>query len=127
MLKDFSLHEVHSYVWAYYDEMKELGIEIEKNIKLINATNPNIETIRKSIIPTQLCQLKTNTGFAPNFGIFEIGRVVEGLNSENLCMEKKKLAITLFSKTKSAETLYFELRDMFAVIVDDIKHKKLSL
>lgn len=126
LVKRFSLHEVHSYVWAYYDEMKELGIEIEKNIKLINATNPNIETIRKSIIPTQLCQLKTNTGFAPNFGIFEIGRVVEGLNSENLCMEKKKLAITLFSKTKSAETLYFELRDMFAVIVDDIKHKKLS-
>lgn len=126
LVKRFSLHEVHSYVWAYYDEMKELGIEIEKNIKLINATNPNIETIRKSIIPTQLCQLKANTGFAPNFGIFEIGRVVEGLNEDNLVIEKKKLAVSLFSKTKSAEAVYFELRDMLAVIVDDIKHKNLS-
>ena len=126
LVKRFSLHEVHSYVWAYYDEMKELGIEIEKNIKLINATNPNIETIRKSILPTQLCQLKANTGFAPNFGIFEIGRVVEGLDENNLCIEKKKLAISLFSKTKSPETIYFELRDMLAVIVDDIKHKSLS-
>lgn len=126
LVKRFSLHEVHSYVWAYYDEMKELGIEIEKNIKLINATNPNIETIRKSILPTQLCQLKANTGFAPNFGIFEIGRVVEGLDENNLCIEKKKLAISLFSKAKSPETIYFELRDMLAVIVDDIKHKSLS-
>lgn len=71
--------------------MKELGIEIEKNIRLINATNPNIETIRKSIIPTQLCQLKTNTGFAPNFGIFEIGRVVEGLNSKISAWKRRSL------------------------------------
>ncbi|MDE6723851.1 MAG: phenylalanine--tRNA ligase subunit beta [Eubacterium sp.] len=126
LVKRFSLHEVHSYVWAYYDEMKELGIEIEKNIKLINATNPNIETIRKSILPTQLCQLKSNTGFAPNFGIFEIGRVVEGLDENNLCIEKKKLAVSLFSKTKSPEAMYFELRDMLAIIVDDIKHENLS-
>lgn len=126
LVKRFSLHELHSYIWAYYDEMKELGIEIENNIKLINATNPNIETIRKSIIPTQLCQLKANTGYSPDFGIFEIGRTVDGVDENNLCIEKKKLAVTLFSKTKSTEALYFELRDMLAVITDDIKHKKLS-
>ena len=126
LVKRFSLHEVHSYVWAYYDEMKELGIEIEKNIKLINATNPNIETIRNSIVPTQLCQLKANTGFASDFGIFEIGRVVNGTKADGMCDERKKLAITLFSKTKSIETLYFELRDMLAVMTDDIKHKELS-
>ncbi len=40
LLKDFLFMRVHSYVWAYYDEMKELGIEIEKNIKLINANKP---------------------------------------------------------------------------------------
>ena len=126
LVKRFSLHELHSYIWAYYDEMKELGIEIEKNVKLINATNPNIETIRNSMIPTQLCQIKTNTGFAADFGIFEIGRVVCGLDENNLCNEKKMLAVSLFSKTKSTEELYFALRDMLAVIVDDIKHQKLS-
>ncbi len=126
LVKRFSLHELHSYVWAYYDEMKELGIEIENNIKLVNATNPNIETIRKSIIPTQICQLKANTGFAPDFGIFEIGRVIDGVDENNLCIEKKMLAITLFSKTKTAQELYFELRDMLAVAADDIKHRPLS-
>ncbi len=126
LVKRYSLHELHSYVWAYYDEYKALGIEVEDNIKLVNATNPNIETIRKSIIPTQLCQVKYNTGFAPDFGVFEVGRVVNGVNSDNLCDERKKLAITLFSKTKSVEELYLGLRDMLAVVADDIKHEELS-
>lgn len=126
LVKRYNLHELHSYVWAYYDELKALEIPVEENIKLANATNPNIETIRNSIIPTQLCQVKTNTGFAPDFGIFEIGRVVDGLDENNLCIEKKNLAITLYSKTKDMKSLYFELRDILAVITDDIKHSTLS-
>ncbi|MFR2018483.1 MAG: phenylalanine--tRNA ligase subunit beta, partial [Eubacterium sp.] len=86
LVKRFSLHELHSYVWAYYDELKALGIDVEGEIKLEGASNPNIETIRKSIIPTQLCQVKQNTSFALRFGIFEIGRVVTGLDENNLCV-----------------------------------------
>ena len=126
LVKRFSLHEVHSYVWAYYDEYKELGIEVEDNVKLVNATNPNIKTLRRSMIPTQLCQVKNNTSFAPDFGIFEIGHTVDGLDENNLCREYKKLGITLYSKTKSTEALYLELRDMLAVIADDLRHKVLT-
>ncbi len=126
LVKRYSLHELHSYVWQYYDEYKALGIDIEDNIKLIGAVNPNIETIRKSIVPTQLCQVKYNTGYATDFGVFEIGRVIEGVDKNNLCVENKKLAITLFSKTKSVEELYFALRDILAVIADDLKHKALT-
>lgn len=126
LVKRYNLHELHSYVWAYNDELKALEIPVEDNVKLANATNPNIETIRNSIIPTQLCQVKTNTGFAPDFGIFEIGRVVEGLDENNLCIENKKLAVTLYSKTKDMKSLYFVLRDILAVITDDIKHCALS-
>ena len=122
----YSLHELHSYVWQYFDEYKDLGMEIEENIKLQSATNPNMETIRKSIIPTQLCQVKTNTGFAPDFGVFEIGRTVNGLKDDGMCDERKKLCVTLFSKTKSLETLYIELATMLSVISDNIKHKALT-
>ncbi len=122
----YSLHEVHSYVWQYYDEYKALGIGIEDNIKLQNATNPNIETIRKSIIPTQLCQVKSNANFAPDFGIFEIGRIVDGLKDDGMCDEHKKLCITLFSKTKSLEALYIELSTMLSVMADNIRHKTLT-
>ena len=109
LVKKYNLHELHSYVWAYADEQKALGIPVEDNIKLANATNPNIETIRRSIIPTQLCQVKSNIGYAPSFGVFEIGRVVEGVDADNLCIEKKKLAITIL-----------------AAITDDLKHKSLE-
>jgi len=126
LVKRYSLHELHSYVWAYYDELKALGIDVEGEIKLSNATNPNIETIRKSIIPTQLCQVKQNTSFAPDFGIFEIGRVVDGVDDNNLCVEKKKLAITLYSRSRPMPTLYFDLRDILEVMADDLKHKKLT-
>ena len=125
LVKRFSLHELHSYLWAYHDEYKKLGMEVEDNVKILNATNPNLETLRRSIVPTQLCQVKLNTAY-PDFGVFEIGRVVNGLKADGLCDEQKKLCITLFSKTKSLKELYLSLRDLLAVAVDEIKHQPLS-
>lgn len=123
LVKRYSLHEVHSYIWHYYDELKTLGIEPEDNIRLSNST----VSIRKSIAPTQFCQIKTNVSYASEFGIFEIGRVVDGVNAEtNLCNEKKMLCITLFSRIKSNEQLYLQLRDMIAILLDDIKHKSVN-
>ena len=126
LVKRFSLHELHSYVWSYYDELKAIGLDADGVIKLDGATNPNIEIIRRSIIPTQLCQVKSNTSFALRFGIFEIGRVVTGLDENNNCIEKKKLAITLFSKIAPVSVLFYKLRDILEIMSDDIKHKPLT-
>ena len=126
LVKSFSLHELHSYVWSYYDELKAIGLEPSGVIKLEGATNPNIETIRDSIIPTQLCQIKSNTSFSPSFGIFEVGRVVSAVDENNLCVENKMLAVTLFSKTQNVASLYYHLRDILATMSDDIKHKALT-
>ena len=124
LVKSFFLHEVHSYIWAYIDELRKLGIEVEKNVRLRNATNPNIETLRRSMIPTQLCQVNQNTSYAPEFGIFEVGRVIDGLDENNMCRESKKLAITLFSKAQDTEKLYFKLIEMIATLTDSIKHRR---
>ena len=126
LVQRFQLHELHSYVWQYADEYKKLGIKVEDNIKLANSSNPNIETLRSSIVPTQLCQVSYNTGFDTDFGVFEIGHVFNGLKEDGLVDEHKKLCITLFSKTKSVEVLYFKLRDMLCELVDDIKHSTLT-
>jgi len=126
LVKSFNLHELHSYVWAYHDEYKKLGMEVCDNVKILNATNPNLETLRCSIVPTQLCQVKLNTSYASDFGVFEIGRVVKGLKENDLCDERKMLAVTLFSKNDSIKDLYFKLRNMIAVAINEIKHKELS-
>ncbi|MCD7796506.1 MAG: phenylalanine--tRNA ligase subunit beta [Clostridiales bacterium] len=126
LVKSYSLHELHSYIWQYYDEYKSLGIEVEDNLKISQASNPNIETIRNSIIPTQLCQVRSNASYSPDFGVFEIGRAVNGVKADGLADEHKLLAITLFSKTQSVEKLYFKLRDMISVLMYDIKHSSLQ-
>ncbi len=126
LVKRFSLHEVHSYVWAYNDEQKALGMKIEENIRLANATNPNIETLRRSMIPTQLCQVKSNVSYSPDFGIFEIGRTVDGLDEKGLCREHKMLAVTLYSRIKNVREIYFDLRDILTAIASDIKHTRLT-
>ncbi len=126
LVKRFSLHEVHSYVWAYADDYKKLGIAVEDNIKLAGSTNPNIETIRRSIIPTQLVLTKNNVGYAPAYGIFEIGHVALGLKENGLVDEYKKLAITLYDKEKTLAKLYADLIDIIAVFVSDIKHQSVS-
>ncbi len=123
LVKRYSLHEVHSYVWPYYDEFKELGIEVEDNIGILNSP----VVIRRSIAPTQFCQIRTNTMYAPDFGIFEIGRIADGVNAQtNLVNEHKKLNITLFSKTSTLEQLYLRMRDIVAVLADDIKHQPVT-
>ena len=48
---------------------------------------------------------------------------MEGLDENNLCVEKKKLAVTLYSKSDDIKTLYFRMRDILATITDDLKHK----
>lgn len=126
LVKRFSLHELHSYIWAYTDEYKELGIDVEDNVKIKDASGPNIETIRRSLVPTQLVQVKTNFQYDSDFGIFEIGHAVDGLNSDGLCNEKKYLTITLFSKTLSTEQLYYNLRDILATVAGDVKHTEIS-
>ena len=126
LVKHYNLHELHSYVWNYVDELKELGIANEGVIKLMNASNPNIETIRRTMIPTQLCQIRSNLGYAPAFGIFEVGRVVTGMTEDNLCIEEKHLGITLYQKGSDLREQYFRLKTIIETLVDELKHKKVT-
>ena len=126
LVKHFNLHELHSYVWNYADELKELGIANEGVIKLMNASNPNIETIRRTMIPTQLCQVRSNLGYAPSFGIFEVGRVVTGMTDDNLCIEEKHLGITLYQKGSQLREQYFKMKAIIETLVDELKHKTVS-
>lgn len=123
----FSLHEVHSYIWADSKKFKEIGIEVEDNVKLINSINPDQIVIRNSMVPTLLSMTAENRLFDSSFGIFEIGRVVEGLKTDGLCNERKKLGIVLFSKTDSEKSLYLKLKDILMTINAVVKGGVLSL
>ena len=71
--------------------------------------------------PTMLAFVGENKSFAPDFGIFEIGRVCEGLKEDGLCNERKKLGIALYSRTRSEKELYLELVEILTTLGRDIK------
>ena len=99
----------------------DLGIALEENVKLLSPQSPDLETLRTNMGPTLLSFVNENKPFAPDFGIFEIGRVCEGVKEDGLCNERKKLGIALYSRTRSEKELYMELLEIFTALGRDIK------
>ncbi|MDR3344713.1 MAG: phenylalanine--tRNA ligase subunit beta [Oscillospiraceae bacterium] len=116
-----NLHEVHSYLWCDKEKFAALGLDVEENIRLINSVNPNHEVLRGSMVPTLLSFLQENRGYAGDFGVFEIGRVIAGTDEDGLCRERKTLGIALFSRDADEETLFFRLRDRLSDLLLEIK------
>ena len=127
LVQNYHLHEVHSYIWADAKKAKSLGLDPEDNVKLINAQTPDHEVIRRSMGPTLLSFLQENRSFAAEFGIFEIGRVAEGLKEDGLCDEHKKLGIALYSRTADEKSLYFRLIEMVKALGRSVKRVELQL
>ncbi|MDR0530895.1 MAG: phenylalanine--tRNA ligase subunit beta [Oscillospiraceae bacterium] len=117
-----SLHEVHSYIWADKAKFRELELEIEPNVRLLNSVNPNHETLRRSMIPTLLTFINENRGYAPKFGIFEIGRTVRGLKDNGECDERRMLGIAVYGREITEEALFFRLRDMVDELLRALRH-----
>ncbi|WP_099205510.1 phenylalanine--tRNA ligase subunit beta [Scatolibacter rhodanostii] len=126
LVHNYHLHEVNSYIWYDSKKLKKLGIVPDQNVRLSNAMTPENEMIRSSMVPSLLTFVQENKGFAASFGIFEIGRVVQGLKEDKNCNERKKLGIVLFSKTEQEKDLFFRLREMLALLSSSIKHKNFS-
>ncbi len=122
LVNKFNLHEVHSYIWCDGKKFKRLGIDVEDNCRILNIPTPENGTIRNSMIPTLLTMVYENKSFAPSFGIFEAGRVVDGYLENGYCNERRRLGIVLFDKTVSEKTLYFNVLNMLKFIFRDIKH-----
>lgn len=126
LVQKYGLHEVHSYLWCDSKRNKELGIDTEGDVKILNAVNPDFVVLRNTMIPNLLSFVSDNKLHSSDFGIFEIARVVEGLKENKECNERKKLGIALFSKASSEKELYMKLRNILADVFVSIKHEEIS-
>ena len=122
----FGLHEVHSYIWCIAKKYKDIGIEVEANPRLVNSISADT-VLRRSMIPTQLTTIYDNKSFADSFGIFEIGRVVDGLREDGTCNERKMLGITLYSKNESEKQLYFRMKEIVCALGTAAKSMNFTL
>ena len=126
LVERYHLHEVHSYIWFDAKKCKDLGLSVEENVKLLSPQSPDLETLRTNMGPTLLAFVSENKSFAPDFGLFEIGRVCEGLKEDGMCNERKKLGIALYSRTRSEKELYLELLEILTALGRNIKRAEFT-
>ena len=124
LVKKYSLHEVHSYVWCDGRKFKKLGLEVEDNVKVLNIENGDNGVLRNLMTPTLLTIASENKGFSDKFGVFEIGRVVNGTKENGYCNEEKHLGIVLFDKSGNEKALYLKMVEIINTIVGEIKQMK---
>lgn len=123
----YQLHEVHSYIWFDAKKCRELGIAVEENIKLLSPQSPDQETLRSNMGPTLLACLRENRSYAPEFGVFEIGRVCQGKRPDGTADERKVLGVALYSRVRGEKELFFALRDMVIDLGRSIKRVELGM
>ena len=72
LVKKYSMHEVHSYIWCDKKKYKKLGIEVEDNVKILNIESSDNGVLRDSMLPTLLVAAYENKDFADSYGISEL-------------------------------------------------------
>jgi len=122
LASQFDLNEVHSYIWNYVEYNKSVGIEEQSVLHLLDSSKSGQGGLRSHLAPTIIKFVDDNKNKYPDLGIFEIGRVVDNIDENNLAVEKKKLAIVLASEKDSEKTLYFRLKEIVEYIARHIMH-----
>ena len=107
-----------------YKVNKKLGIDVEDNVKVLNIENSENGNLRNSMLPTLLIDASENKDFADKYGIFEIGRVVDGLDENGICKERKRLGVVLYDKSGDEKALYFKAVEIINCLVGEIKQAK---
>ncbi len=120
LAEKYNANEIHSYLWNYEDFNKQHKIETKSFVSLMDSSNAGQSGIRSELAPTLLRCLDENKNSYENIRVFEIGRVVSGLDEENLCVEDKKLAVLFASTTKSEFELFTELKTAIFDIAKNI-------
>ncbi len=118
----YAMNEVHSYIWYESKTNKELGIVTEPNIRIINSVTAENDTIRSTMVPSLLGFVAKNADTYPEMGMYEIGRVADGIREDGLCNERKHLTIAIASKKLSDKEIYFKCKEIIEQLIAAIKN-----
>lgn len=127
LAEKYGMNEVHSYLWNFADFNKSIGIEQKSYVNLVDDSNAGQSGIRSFLTPTLLKFMEENRNSYSDIQIFEIGRVVSGLDEKNLAIEEPHLSICLASQTLTNETLYFKLKEVLIDIARNVYGKQINI
>ena len=120
LAEKYGANEIHSYLWNYEDFNKQHNIEMKSYVSLLDSSNAGQSGIRSELLPTLLRTLEDNKNNFQDVRVFEIGRVISGLNEDKSSIENKKLAVLFASQTKSEFELFTELKTAITDIAKNI-------
>ena len=126
LVKQFGLHEVHTYIWCDAKKLAGLNIPLPENVSLLNGMNPDTTVLRNSMQQTLLPVLNENRFFAPDFGVFEIGRVVAGQKENGDCNERRTLGIASLTHALVQRVPFARFLDMISTMVWNLRRQKVT-
>lgn len=127
LAEKYNATEVHSHIWNFTEFNKAHKIEHNSYIKLMDSSNSGQDSIRSELVPTLLKFFDENRNQLEDIRIFEIGRVVTGIDDNNLAKEEKHLAMCLASQTQSQEELFFEAKKIILDLAKTVVGLEVSL
>lgn len=110
LAEKYDATEIHSYIWNYKDFNEEHFIDTLPVVRLLDSSNAGQSGIRNILAPTLLKVVYENRNNLTDMRVFEVGRVAESLDENNLVVEKKKLSVVFASQTKSVIELFDNLK-----------------
>ena len=120
LAQKYGANEIHSYLWNYEEFNKQHKINTKSNLSLLDSSNAGQSGIRSELLPTLLRCLDENKNNYSDIRVFEIGRVVSGLDEQNLAIENKKLAVLFASQKSSEKDLFYEMKTMIVDIAKNL-------
>ncbi len=120
----YNYSEVHTYIWNDYNTCNELGINPPSYMDIVNALQKDNNKLRSTIIPSLIKVVMDNKNdLMGEVKAFEIGRVVAGVNADNLCIEEKSLGIVNASRSSMQDTLMNVKEAVDCIFADVVKSK----
>lgn len=127
LVKKYAMHEIHTRVWCDPDELRNIGLNPEGEVRLLGSSvEKETGILRNNMFSSFLPVIYKNRGYANSFGIFEIGRVVEGIREDDTANERRHLAIAFYSKEETEKLMYIKAVGLINELVSELKHKKAS-
>jgi phenylalanyl-tRNA synthetase beta chain len=126
LAEKFGFSEVNSYVWFDSIFNKNAGINAQGTLKLVNPNAAENDTLRNTMAPTLLALAAHNVKFYDDFSLFELGGIFRADDPKSKCREDKVLCALTASKTRNADSLFYELKGVASYLLKLTKNIELE-
>ncbi len=127
LVKTYGANEVHTRIWCDPDELRDIGLVPEDNVRLLGSSDEqDTGILRTSMFESFLPLIYNNRNYSPSFTVFEIGRIVAGTCPDGTADERRRLAVAFYSKAENEKSLYFKAVQFVNAVTRELKHKKAS-